>query len=101
MLPLCKPILATLALFTAVGYWNSYFNAIIYITKRPQWPLQLVLRNMVINAETLVKSGEASNLGSTSINYATLFISMLPMMALYPFIQKYFVKGVMVGSVKG
>ena len=56
---------------------------------------------MVINAETLVKSGEASNLGSTSINYATLFISMLPMMALYPFIQKYFVKGVMVGSVKG
>ena len=101
ILPLSKASIATIALFYAVMHWNSWFQASIYFSSSDKAPLQLVLRNMVINAETLVKSGEASNLGSTSINYATLFISMLPMMALYPFIQKYFVKGVMVGSVKG
>ena len=101
ILPLSKASIATIALFYAVMHWNSWFQASIYFSSSDMAPLQLVLRNMVINAETLVKSGEASNIGSTSINYATLFISMLPMMALYPFIQKYFVKGVMVGSVKG
>ena len=101
ILPLSKASIATIALFYAVMHWISSFQASIYFSSSDMAPLQLVLRNMVINAETLVKSGEASNLGSTSINYATLFISMLPMMALYPFIQKYFVKGVMVGSVKG
>ena len=64
-------------------------------------PLQLVLRNMIFNAQALVRSGEADNIGTTTINYATLFISMVPMMIIYPFVQKYFVKGVMVGSVKG
>ena len=101
ILPLSKASIATIALFYAVMHWNSWFQSSIYFSSSDMAPLQLVLRNMVINAETLVKSGEASNIGSTSINYATLFISMLPMMALYPFIQKYFVKGVMVGSVKG
>ena len=101
ILPLSKASIATIALFYAVMHWNSWFQASIYFSSSDMAPLQLVLRNMVINAETLVKSGEASNIGSTSINYATLFISMLPMMALYPFVQKYFVKGVMVGSVKG
>ena len=101
ILPLSKASIATIALFYAVMHWNSWFQASIYFRSSDMATLQLVLRNMVINAETLVKSGEASNIGSTSINYATLFISMLPMMALYPFIQKYFVKGVMVGSVKG
>ena len=98
ILPLSKASIATIALFYAVMHWNSWFQASIYFSSSDKAPLQLVLRNMVINAETLVKSGEASNLGSTSINYATLFISMLPMMALYPFIQKYFVKGVMIES---
>ena len=56
---------------------------------------------MIFNAQALVRSGEADNIGTTTINYATLFISMVPMMIIYPFVQKYFVKGVMVGSVKG
>jgi len=101
IVPLSKASIATIALFYAVGHWNSWFQASIYFSSSDMAPLQLVLRNMVINAETLVKTGEASNIGATSISYATLFISMLPMMVLYPFVQKYFVKGVMVGSVKG
>lgn len=101
VLPLSKASIATIGLFYAVAHWNSWFNASIYLSSSDKAPLQLVLRNIIFNAETLVKSGEADNLGSTTINYATLFISMVPMMFIYPFVQKYFVKGVMVGSVKG
>lgn len=101
VLPLSKASIATIALFYAVAHWNSWFNASIYLSSSEKAPLQLVLRNMIFNAEALIKSGEADNLGSTTISYATLFISMVPMMVIYPFVQKYFVKGVMVGSVKG
>lgn len=101
VLPLSKASIATIGLFYAVAHWNSWFNASIYLSSSDKAPLQLVLRNIIFNAESLVKSGEADNLGSTTINYATLFISMVPMMFIYPFVQKYFVKGVMVGSVKG
>lgn len=102
VLPLSKASIATIGLFYAVGHWNSWFNASIYLSTFEKAPLQLVLRNMIFNAEALIKSGEAAdNLGSTTISYATLFISMVPMMMIYPFVQKYFVKGVMIGSVKG
>lgn len=100
VLPLSKASIATIGLFYAVAHWNSWFNASIYLSSADKAPLQLVLRNMIFNAQALVRSGEADNIGTT-INYATLFISMVPMMIIYPFVQKYFVKGVMVGSVKG
>lgn len=101
VLPLSKASIATIGLFYAVAHWNSWFNASIYLSSADKAPLQLVLRNMIFNAQALVRSGEADNIGTTTINYATLFISMVPMMIIYPFVQKYFVKGVMVGSVKG
>ena len=101
VLPLSKASIATIGLFYAVAHWNSWFNASIYLSSADKVPLQLVLRNMIFNAQALVRSGEADNIGTTTINYATLFISMVPMMIIYPFVQKYFVKGVMVGSVKG
>ena len=102
VLPLSKASIATISLFYAVGHWNSWFSASIYLSTSEKAPLQLVLRNMIFNTEALIQSGEAdSNLGSTTISYATLFISMVPMMLVYPFVQKYFVKGVMIGSVKG
>lgn len=101
ILPISKASIATIALFYAVMHWNSWFEASIYFSSSDMAPLQLVLRNMVINAQNLVKSGEADNIGSTSMQYAALFVSMVPMMLVYPFVQKYFVKGVMIGSVKG
>ncbi len=101
ILPLSKASVATIALFYAVMHWNSWFEASIYFSNSNTAPLQLVLRNMVINAQKLVSSGEADNIGSTSMQYAALFVSMVPMMLIYPFVQKYFVKGVMIGSVKG
>ena len=101
VLPLSKASIATIGLFYAVAHWNSWFNASIYLSTADKAPLQLVLRNMIFNAQTLARTGEAEIIGATTINYAALFISMVPMMVLYPFVQKYFVKGVMVGSVKG
>ena len=101
VLPLSKASIATIGLFYAVAHWNSWFNASSYLSTADKAPLQLVLRNMIFNAQTLARTGEAEIIGATTINYAALFISMVPMMVLYPFVQKYFVKGVMVGSVKG
>ena len=101
ILPLSKASIATIALFYAVGHWNSWFSASIYLTNFELYPLQLVLRDMIFNVQALIQTGEANNYGYTIIQYAALFISMVPMMVLYPFIQKYFVKGVMIGSVKG
>ena len=83
--------------------WQTLWQIVLPLSKASiaTIGLQLVLRNMIFNAQALVRSGEADNIGTTTINYATLFISMVPMMIIYPFVQKYFVKGVMVGSVKG
>ncbi|MDD3333939.1 MAG: carbohydrate ABC transporter permease [Eubacteriales bacterium] len=100
-LPLSKATLAAVALFYAVGHWNSWFDASIYLKSSAKYPLQLVLRNNILSNEAVMQTGEGNNIGITSIQYASLFISMIPMMLVYPFIQKYFVKGVMIGSVKG
>ena len=101
VLPLSKAAIATIALFYAVGHWNSWFSASIYLTNFELYPLQLVLRDMIFNVLALIETGEVNNQGYTLLQYAALFISMVPMMVLYPFVQKYFVKGVMIGSVKG
>jgi len=112
ILPLSKAATATLGLFYAVGHWNSWFPALMYLKDNDKYPLQLILRSIVIQgqvAQELAQQGdlsalEAMGIGATtaeSIKYATLFVSMLPMLLIYPFIQKYFVKGVMIGSLKG
>lgn len=107
VVPLSKPILATIALFAAVGYWNSYFGAIVYLRDRSLWPVQLVLREILLAAETAsVRSDgnlaemDLSLLPSIMLQYASLLVVMLPIMCIYPFLQRYFVKGIMLGAVK-
>ncbi|MBO9610678.1 MAG: carbohydrate ABC transporter permease [Paenibacillaceae bacterium] len=108
-LPLSMAALVTIGLFYAVNYWNAWFSSLLYLKDTNKYPLQMVLRQIIIRSELLmqsIKAGEASasemaTTDVTSIKYATLFVSIGPMMMLYPFIQKYFVKGVMIGSLKG
>ncbi|MFT8322012.1 MAG: carbohydrate ABC transporter permease [Bacillus sp. (in: firmicutes)] len=105
VLPLSKAILAVIGLWTAVGIWNSWFNALIYISNEDLQPLQLVLRRILISNESLLgtASGElASELRrlSAMMKYAAIVVSTAPIMCLYPFLQKYFNQGVMVGSIK-
>jgi putative aldouronate transport system permease protein len=108
VVPLSKPILATIALFAAVGYWNSYFSAIMYIRRQSLWPVQLVLREIIMAANTaMINAGgnmaemDLANIPIDSLRYASLIVVMLPIMCIYPFLQKYFAKGVLLGAVKG
>lgn len=109
ILPLSKPVIAIMALFFAVGKWNSWFNAMIYLTDRKMYPLQLILREILI-----LEQVEGSMLDETDIldiqkriktqqllKYCLIVVSTLPVIIVYPFLQKYFVKGMMVGSIKG
>lgn len=107
MMPVCKPIIAVLALWTFVGMWNSYFDALIYINDADLQPLQLVLRSILV--QNTPQPGMIADLQSTAemakvaelLKYATIVVSSLPLLVMYPFFQKYFDQGVMVGSVKG
>jgi putative aldouronate transport system permease protein len=108
VLPLSKPIIAVISLWVAVALWNSYFNALIYLNSEEKYPLQLVLRGILITNQANISGSisdpellEKMNLVSEMFKYGTIIISSLPLMILYPFVQKYFVKGVMLGSVKG
>lgn len=107
LLPVCTPIIATLALWQFVGMWNSYFDAMIYLNDASKQPLQLVLRSILIKSQP--DEGMISDMQSTAeraqlaelLKYATIIISSLPLLVMYPFFQKYFDNGIMVGSVKG
>lgn len=107
MLPVCKPIIAVLALWTFVGMWNSYFDAMIYLNDAELQPLQLVLRSILV--QNTPEPGMIADIQSTAemakvaelLKYATIVVSSLPLLVMYPFFQKYFDKGVMVGSIKG
>lgn len=102
VLPLSVPIMATLTLFYAVDKWNSYFNGILYIRSRENWTLQLVLREIVSQTESLLNdSTDIASLPSQSVKYAVIVVAIIPIMCVYPFIQRFFVKGVMIGAVKG
>ena len=107
VLPLSKPVVATIALFYAVGMWNGYFNPMIYLKDADKYPLQIILKDLILsqNASDL-SAGAAEALGqsmmtSEMIISASIMIAMIPILCVYPFIQKYFVKGVMLGAVKG
>lgn len=104
VLPLSKPILATLSLFYAVGRWNAYADARYYITTKSLQPIQYLLSNMILSSSSdAVTFNEAAAVVSTPevLQAATVMFATLPIIMIYPFIQKYFVKGVMVGAVKG
>lgn len=106
MLPLAKPIIAVIALYYMVSLWNSYFNEMIYLTSRSKFPLQLVLREILIQNDTASVGGAASNAGDVqsyaeNLKFAVIVVSSIPILCVYPFIQKYFVKGVTIGAVKG
>ena len=107
VLPLSKAITAVIALYYAVGHWNSFFSALIYLNDQKLYPLQLILRDILIKSQILQQSitdndtiGKQERIAE-SIKYGVVIISSLPVIMIYPFIQKYFVKGVMIGSVKG
>ena len=104
-LPLSKAILAVIFLYYAVGSWNAWFNASIYLNDREKYPLQLVLREILISNDTgsRISDGSMSDFEGIglSIKYAAIMVSTLPILVVYPFIQKYFVKGVLIGSLKG
>jgi multiple sugar transport system permease protein/putative aldouronate transport system permease protein len=104
-LPLSKAVIAVIGLFYGVGYWNSFFNAMLYINDAGKWPLQLVLRTYVVNGVEI--GGQDLGVGAeavppqTSIQMAILMISVVPILCVYPFIQRHFAKGVLTGAVKG
>ena len=107
LIPVCTPIIATISMWNFVGMWNSYFDAMIYLKDPAKQPLQLVLRAILINSQP--EPGMVSDMQSTAeraqlaelLKYATIIISSLPLMIMYPFFQKYFDSGIMAGSVKG
>ncbi|WP_313638264.1 carbohydrate ABC transporter permease [Paenibacillus sp.] len=105
VLPLSLPIIATISMFYAVGHWNSFFPALIYLDEKAKYPVQILLRNMVVMGQMSEQSQELSGpyagVTSTNIKYAVIMIVIAPIIAIYPFIQKYFIKGVMIGSLKG
>jgi putative aldouronate transport system permease protein len=105
VLPLSTASLMTIGMFYAVGHWNSWFNAFIYLRDFNLYPLQLWLRQIVLQNQitdlALQMTENAENAVSDTIKYATIIVAVVPILCVYPFIQKYFVKGVMVGSVKG
>ncbi len=99
ILPLCRPIIAVMILYGVVGFWNSYFNALMYIQDTSLYPLQNVLNSILISNEAALGGGDV-NLAE-QLKYVTIVISSLPLLIIYPFFQKYFEKGVTIGGVKG
>ena len=107
VLPLSKAVIAVIALFSAVGHWNSYFSAMIYLNDRNKFPLQIILReilimnkvdlSMVMDPEMQIALAHTADV----LKYSLIVVATVPILVVYPFVQKYFVKGVMVGSIKG
>jgi putative aldouronate transport system permease protein len=102
IIPLSMPVIAVMTLYYGVGHWNSWFNAMIYLQDRNLFPLQLILREILIDNSTDVielESNDSEPIAET-IKYATIMVATIPILFIYPFIQKYFVKGVMIGAIK-
>lgn len=108
VLPLSKPVLAVVTLYFAIGHWNDYYSALVYINDMDKYPLQLVLKDILANSSMVSKTldGVEMNIDAReklaqSLKYSSIIVATVPVLMIYPFIQKYFVKGVMIGSVKG
>lgn len=102
VLPLSKAILSVMVLFYGVAYWNAWFNAMLYINDTKKVPLQLALRAILLQDKTDADAGAVDNIGlAENIKYATILVATIPILIVYPFVQKYFVKGIMIGAVKG
>jgi putative aldouronate transport system permease protein len=104
MLPMCVPTLAVIILFYAVAHWNAWFDAMLFIRNREWYPLQIVLREILITNSTEsmttgASAGDVMPIGET-IKYATIIVATVPILFIYPFLQRYFVKGVMIGAIK-
>lgn len=105
-LPLAKPVLATVGLYYLVGKWNSYFWAMVLLRDESKIPLQVLLKKLIVNMTSAGINQNNSNVESggvvkETVIYTTIMVSVIPMMAVYPFLQKYFVKGIMIGAIKG
>jgi putative aldouronate transport system permease protein len=108
VLPLSKSVLATIGLFYAVGHWNDFFNGLFYINDNSKWPLQVILRSIIIDQSMLnmgsindALSMEKAVVTAENIKAATIIFAIVPILLVYPFLQKYFVQGILLGSVKG
>jgi putative aldouronate transport system permease protein len=107
VVPLSTPVLATMTLFYAVGHWNSFFPALIYLNSKAKYPIQIMLRNIVVASEFADQQVDigsvASNFNVVAQNYkyAVIIITILPILCVYPLLQKHFAKGVMIGAIKG
>lgn len=105
-LPLSMPIIAVLILYYAVGHWNSYFSAVLYLADPDLQPMQIYLRKVLLLANTQIigdkmASGTERSMATLQLRYSVIVVATLPILVVYPFLQKYFVKGVMIGSLKG
>ncbi|MGI6634886.1 MAG: carbohydrate ABC transporter permease [Christensenellales bacterium] len=113
-LPLAKPIIAVIALYYSVGHWNGYFNALVYVSKQSLQPLQIVLRSILLMNEQILSAIDPNTLDAemvvaltrraylaSTMKYALIFIASAPLLIAYPFVQKHFVKGALIGSLKG
>jgi multiple sugar transport system permease protein/putative aldouronate transport system permease protein len=107
ILPLSKAVIAVISLFYAVGHWNSYFSAVMYLNDRAKYPLSMILREILV--QNMVSGNDFASIDMSVekvylteiLKYSLIVVSSLPIIALYPFIQRYFIKGIMIGSIKG
>ena len=104
-IPLAKPMVATISLFTIVQYWNEFFQGMVLSTKQSSYPLQTYIQQMVVTLDyssmNVEQIAQAMKLNNQSLDAANIFIAMIPVLIIYPFLQKYFVSGITLGSVKG
>ena len=106
VIPLGKPIMVTIAMFTGLGYWNDWVNGLYYINDKKLYTIQVLLNNMIENIRALQTSagagaGSVGQIPAVSVRMAIAFVALAPILAIYPFLQKYFASGIMMGAVKG
>ncbi|MCY9589732.1 carbohydrate ABC transporter permease [Paenibacillus chitinolyticus] len=104
VLPLSLPVLAVMLLYYGVGHWNSWFNALIFLQERSMFPLQLILREILLQGEANANLGASEGdvaMLTVTLKYATIIVATVPILLVYPFLQKYFVKGALIGAIKG
>ncbi len=101
VLPLSKPVIAVIGLFYAVSYWNAFFNALLYLNDNSQWPLQLIVRMYVLQGSSLNAAGDGTTLVPQTLQMAVVILAVVPILLVYPFLQRYFTSGVLSGAIKG